>query len=50
MQMPSIFRRQEDQAPEVEVQGDEIVIRRQGENDESKPEDRKVKMPQTIFA
>ena len=50
MAMPSIFRRQEEQAPEVEVQGEDIVIRRQGENGEAPPEERKVKMPKTKFA
>ena len=46
MQMPSIFRhREEDQAPEVEVRGNEVVIK----NDDGEP-DHKVKLPGTIFA
>ena len=46
MPMPSIFRkRDEAQAPEVEVQGDEVVIK----SDDDKP-DRKAKLPGTVFA
>ena len=50
MQMPSIFRRaEEEQAPEVEVQGEDIVIRNRREDDEPKPEERRVKMPKTSW-
>jgi len=46
MQALSIFRRRdEDQAPEVEVRGDEVVIK----GDDDKP-DRKAKLPGTIYA
>ena len=51
MQIPSIFRRSEqEQAPEVEVQGEDIVIRNNKQDDgDPKPEERRVKMPKTSW-
>jgi hypothetical protein len=50
MQIPSIFRRsEEEQAPEVEVQGEDIVIRNKQDGDEPKKEVR-AKMPKTKWA
>ncbi len=47
----SIFRREEEErAPEVEVQGDEIVVRQDHPDGEEKPEARRVKMPKTKWA
>jgi hypothetical protein len=50
MPIPSIFRRSEDeQAPEVEVQGDDIVIRKKADDDGPAKEVR-TKMPKTKWA
>jgi hypothetical protein len=48
----SIFRRtDEDQTPEVEVQGEDIVIRNNTSDDgDPKPEERRVKMPKTKWS
>ncbi len=50
MQVPSIFRKPEqEQAPEVEVQGDDIVIRKKEDGAEPQKEIR-AKMPKTKWA
>jgi len=47
----SIFRKnEEEKAPEIEVQGEEIVVRQEETGDEEKPEPRRVKMPKTKWA
>ncbi len=49
MQIPSIFRKpEEEKAPDVEVQGDDIVIRRKGDGEEPQKEVR-AKMPKTSW-
>lgn len=50
MQMPSIFRRAEqEQAPDVEVQGEDIVIRNKKDDADPKPEEIRVKMSPTSW-
>lgn len=51
MQMPSIFRpAEEEQAPEVEVRGEDIVIRHKADDDDPQPQERRVKLPKTKWA
>ena len=50
MAMPSIFRSAEaEQAPDVEVQGEDVVIRNKRDDDDPQPDERRVKMPKTIW-
>ena len=47
----SIFRKNEEKKePEIEVQGEEIVVRQDHADDEEQPEPRRVKMPKTKWA
>jgi hypothetical protein len=50
MVMPSIFRRSPDETPEVEVHGQDVLIRQRADDDNLPADDVRVKLPKTKFA